>query len=68
MFRVRVALRGYLLTNSRIWTVLDLAELAVKADALEVLHILVDYCRGTVYNNIIYEVHVHVHSGGSRIS
>ena len=36
--------------NSRGWTVLDLAELAVKADALEVLHILVDYCRGTVYN------------------
>ena len=29
---------------------LDLAELAVKADAFEVLHILVDYCRGTVYN------------------
>ena len=50
--------RGYFLTNSRSWTVLDLSELAVKADALEVLHILVDYCRSTVYNNI-HEVHVH---------
>jgi hypothetical protein len=27
--------------------VLDLAELAVKADAVEVLHILADYCRGS---------------------
>ena len=53
-----MAQRGYFLTNSLSWTVLDLAELAVKADALEVLHILVDYCRGTVYNNI-HEVHVH---------
>ena len=48
-----MAQRGYFLMNSRSWTVLDLAELAVKADALEVLHILVDYCRGTVYNNVL---------------
>ena len=53
-----MAQRGYFLTNSRSRTVMDLAELAVKVDALEVLHILVDYCRGTVYNNI-HEVHVH---------
>ncbi len=27
---------------------LDLAELAVKANVMEVLHILTDYCRGIV--------------------
>ena len=33
--------------NSRGWTVVDLAELARKADALEVVQILADYCKGT---------------------
>ena len=28
---------------------LDLAELAVKADVLEVVQILTDYCRGTEF-------------------
>ena len=33
---------------------LDLAELAVKAGALEVLHILVDYYGSTVYMRYMY--------------
>ena len=42
------------MTNSRSWTVLDLAELAVKADAVEVLHILVDYCSAELLCIIIF--------------
>ena len=63
-----MAQRRYLLTNSRSWTVLDLAELAVKADALEVLHILVDYCRGTVYNNINFMRYMYIESSNNIIT
>lgn len=32
--------------NSRGWTVVDLAELALESNAVEVVEILSDYCRG----------------------
>lgn len=35
--------------NSRGWTVVDLVKLARKADVLEVVHILTDYCKGTYF-------------------
>ena len=35
--------------NSRGWSVVDLAELARKANVLEVVQILADYCKGVLY-------------------
>ena len=49
--------------NSRGWTVVDLAELAVKAGALEVVRILQDYCRGNNFNKTSSSTRYYMYSG-----